>query len=246
MKREWFEEWFDTPFYPILYKNRDEREAEAFIKRLVDHLKPQKEALMLDLACGRGRHALFLSQLGYFVTGLDLSYKNVTYAQELGNENLNFYRHDMRQTFRINYFDYVFNFFSSFGYFQREKDHNKVIRNVAKGLRSGGFFVLDFLNVEKGIKNMLAQEQKEVEGIYFELNRRVEHDFIIKDIRFSYEGENYHFVEKIRTFGLDDFEYLMKKNGLKIESVFGDYGLSPYDPVHSDRLIVIARKLKQT
>ena len=71
-QRAWFKEWFDTSYYHKLYEHRNEEEAESFITLLSDHLKLSKGSLILDLPCGRGRHAIFLEQLGYQVIGADL------------------------------------------------------------------------------------------------------------------------------------------------------------------------------
>ena len=80
--REWFKEWFNSPYYHKLYFERDEKEAQQFIQRLLDLLSPQKEARMLDVACGRGRHSRFLASLGYDVTGIDISPDSIHYAQQ--------------------------------------------------------------------------------------------------------------------------------------------------------------------
>jgi hypothetical protein len=50
---EWFKNWFDSPYYHLLYSNRDAIEAQKFIDQLLDFLQPSANARMLDLACGR-------------------------------------------------------------------------------------------------------------------------------------------------------------------------------------------------
>src|SRR6478736_3856513 len=75
--QNWFASWFDTPYYHILYKDRDEEEAEFFMDNLVHYLNLPEEAKILDLACGKGRHAFHLIQLGFDVTGADLSVNSI-------------------------------------------------------------------------------------------------------------------------------------------------------------------------
>ena len=72
-EKEWFEHWFDTPFYHILYDYRNDDEARYFMGNLVDYLKLSKGDKILDLPCGKGRHALFLYEKGFKTTGADLS-----------------------------------------------------------------------------------------------------------------------------------------------------------------------------
>src|SRR6185295_11720123 len=105
-QKQWFEAWFDSPYYHVLYKQRDEPEAQAFLDNLIKLLKPPKTARILDVACGRGRHALYLNKKGYQVFGFDLSKKNIDYNKQFENNNLQFFVHDMREAFRVNYFEY--------------------------------------------------------------------------------------------------------------------------------------------
>jgi len=51
----WYASWFDTPYYHILYKDRDYDEAQAFMDNLTHYLNLPEESKILDLACGKGR-----------------------------------------------------------------------------------------------------------------------------------------------------------------------------------------------
>ena len=82
MTGEWFESWFNSEYYHILYKNRDYAEAEKFISRLMDFLCPKPDAKFVDIACGKGRHAIFINKLGYDVVGYDLSEESILEANK--------------------------------------------------------------------------------------------------------------------------------------------------------------------
>ena len=72
--KEWFKSWFDTPYYHILYRHRDDNEAQVFIKNAINKLQPTQSCHILDLACGRGRHAKFLNKLYIpYTTGCGIS-----------------------------------------------------------------------------------------------------------------------------------------------------------------------------
>ncbi|MEM1320763.1 MAG: methyltransferase domain-containing protein [Bacteroidota bacterium] len=242
MEKEWFASWFDSPYYHILYKHRDDTEAKHFINTLINKLQPQPLAYMLDLACGKGRHSRYLASLGFCVTGIDLSTENIKFARQFEGEHLSFYTHDMRHPFRINYYEFIFNFFTSFGYFENDKDHIDSLVNVQKGLQKGGIFVLDYLNAEKVAQTMRYKREKTVDGIHFQMRSSVEKGYITKQIHFEDKGQQYQFEERVRAFGLEDFKQMMKTAELKIEGCYGDYSLNPYEPRQSDRLIIIARK----
>ena len=142
----WFASWFDSPHYHILYKNRDFKEAEFFLQNLTEYLKPKPENKILDLACGAGRHSIFLNNLGYNVTGVDLSPNSIKTASESSKERLNFDVHDMREIYKENSFDFVLNMFTSFGYFESDEENVKMLNSVEKTLKPNGTFVLDFFN----------------------------------------------------------------------------------------------------
>ena len=79
---DWFHDWFNSPYYHLLYRHRDEQEAAAFIERLIGHLQPPPGSRMLDVACGKGRHAVQLARHGFEVTGIDLSEESIAFAQQ--------------------------------------------------------------------------------------------------------------------------------------------------------------------
>ncbi len=107
-EKEWFEHWFDTPFYHILYDYRNDDEARHFMTNLVDHLKLAKNDKILDLPCGKGRHAIFLHEKGFNTTGADLSENSIQYAKQFEKAGLNFDIHDMRNPLKGSY-DAIFN-----------------------------------------------------------------------------------------------------------------------------------------
>lgn len=243
MDKEWYKSWFDSPFYYILYKDRNEQEAKEFIDRLLAFLSPEKDARMLDLACGRGRYSRYLASKGFQVVGLDLSLSSIAFAREFETENLTFYRHDMRQPFRTNYFNFVFNFFTSFGYFDAEREHLRTIKNVANGLKPGGIFVLDFFNSDKVLSQLPADYSKKVDDYDFEIRKEFADGHIFKTISFFDAGRKFTFTEKVRAFSFADFGRLFEAAGLEMMHHFGDYFLNPYNHEQSDRLILIGKKV---
>ena len=88
--KNWFALWFNTPYYHLLYKDRNQSEAEYFIKHLLKKLKPSKEAIFLDVACGKGRHSKFINQNGFSIHGIDLSVENIKEANKNANDFLHF------------------------------------------------------------------------------------------------------------------------------------------------------------
>lgn len=239
---KWFETWFDSPYYHLLYKHRNCDEAEVFIDNLVKALQPKPKCRFLDLACGKGRHSLFLNKKGFDVTGIDLSPESIKLASNMENEQLHFYVHDMRKPFRINYFDYIVNLFTSFGYFSNPKDDLATIQAVTQGLKKGGVFVLDFFNAPKIIANLKSEDTIEIDGIKFYIRKKVENNFIIKEISFTDKGKSYTFEERVKALTKTEFENYFRANGLKILHLWGNYQLEEFNLQTSERLIIAATK----
>lgn len=237
----WFKSWFDTPYYHILYQHRDDNEARFFIKNLVKELQPPLHSHILDLACGRGRHAKFLSEQGFEVTGLDLSERNIQFAKEhLANEDLHFEVGDMRKPFGKNRFDYIFNLFTSFGYFENKEDNLQSLKMMKQALKQGGNLILDFMNVHKVELGLVKEEVRQADGIEFHIQRFIRDGMVIKEISFEDGGEKYQYEEKVQLLTRDDFEELFAEAGFTINGLYGNFDLSDFHPRDCERLILFA------
>lgn len=238
LQSNWYASWFDTPYYHILYKDRDYTEAQLFMDNMTEYLNLPEKAKVLDLACGKGRHSVYLNQLGYDVTGADLSENSIAAASEHSNDSLHFTVHDMREPFDEK-FDAIFNLFTSFGYFENDDDNLKTLKAIHESLNDYGLAVIDFMNVQQVIRNLVASETKTVEGIDFQIKRYVKDDHIFKEIDFEDKGEKFHFVEKVKALTLTDFQQMMDDAGIYLLDTFGDYRLRKFSEKESERLIMV-------
>jgi SAM-dependent methyltransferase len=240
---EWFSTWFDSPYYHLLYRDRNHTEARVFIDELITHLHPKPTTRLLDLACGKGRHAIYLSEKGYDVTGVDLSPESIAYAQQFAHEHLHFHVHDMRDALPYGPFDFIFNLFTSFGYFANETENVVALRSAAAGLRPGGKMVIDFMNTELTVRELVAREEKVVDGITFQLRRHLDNDFIVKEISFvDRQGQPQQYEERVRALSQDRFEEYFYMAGLRLAEVLGDYHLGAYHEKTSPRMIFVLKK----
>ena len=245
----WFETWFDTPYYHILYKDRDFAEAENFITLLINYLKIQKDSKIIDLACGKGRHSVYLNKMGFEVLGLDLSQQSIEHNKQFENSSLKFEVHDMRDEIlselSTKKADAVLNLFTSFGYFEDENDDRKVFQSISNILKNDGYFVLDFLNA-KWVENTLVREEIiSKEGIDFTIKKKIEDQHVIKDISFKDNGEDLHFFEKVKLHTLEEMHVYAAEFNLERVQVFGDYHLNEFDLESSPRCINVFKKKSQ-
>lgn len=239
--KDWYKQWFNTSYYHKLYQHRDDNEARQFIDNITACLKPDSDWHFLDLACGRGRHAVYLNEKGYQVTGIDLSPRNIDFAKQFERQKLQFETADMRLPFGEGKFDCILNLFTSFGYFDSLEDSQLACQQIKKALKPGAKLVLDFMNVHKVILGLVEQEVREVNNITFRIERSVRNGKVVKTIRFEDGGENFEFEEKVQLLELADFERLFNDAGLELVKLYGDYELNAYHEEHSERLILIAQ-----
>jgi SAM-dependent methyltransferase len=242
--RPWYKDWFSSPFYHKLYFERDEEEAKNFIYKLIAFIQPQPGCRMLDAACGRGRYTRILAEAGFDVTGFDLSFESIKHAKQFQSPNLEFYQHDMRFLFRTNYYDCVFNFFTSFGYFATRREHDDAIRSFAAALKPEGLLVIDYLNVHWAEDHLVHQETKNISGTVFDINRWGDETHFYKKIvisDLSLPAPEEH-TERVAKFSLGDFTDMLAFQNLQIVEVFGDYRLIPYDDRKTPRMIIVAKK----
>lgn len=240
----WYKTWFDTPFYHTLYQDRNVAEAQFFLQNLIHKLPINSKDHIMDIACGRGRHALYLAENGFNVTGVDLSPNSILYAQnEAKNRKLdvNFYVHDMRKAAKEKV-NVVLNVFTSIGYFEDAADNTKAIQAFYDNLENKGVAVIDFLHVPQVKKHWVAHEVVTKSGIDFTLERSFSDGWIKKNISFSHDGKPYIFNEQVRAFTLLEFEAMCNTVGFRIRNVYGDYSLNPFKNDSAKRLILVLQK----
>ena len=243
---DWFAHWFDSPYYHLLYRHRNDTEAQLFIDNLLAALKPLPHTQVLDLACGKGRHARYLAQkIDWNVTGIDLSPQSIAFAKQFETDKLHFAVHDMRQSFKVNTFDYVFNFFTSFGYFDTDAENHQTIAALHTSLKQNGYLVIDFFNAHKVINNLVPAEQQIIEGVQFDISRELIGQHIVKTIKVTDSKNNFQqtFAERVQAITLEDFTNYLTQNGFAIHQIWGNYALRPFNLTTSDRLIMVAAKV---
>ena len=232
-------DWFDSDYYHILYKHRDYSEARNFIDNIIEYLDLKKGSKILDLACGIGRHSIYLDEIGFKVVGTDKSPNNIKRAKASQNQSLSFLQMEMIDNTNHKY-DGIFNLFTSFGYVNH--DYNlKTIKNIERQLKDNGTIIIDFMNTLFVKNNLVIEETKVIDDLSFKIKRRSDGKHIYKEIKFN-DKKDYFFQEKVMDLSLKDFENYLKRYNLKIIKTFGDYNLNEFDIKNSERLIMVIKK----
>lgn len=242
IQKGWYKQWFNSPYYYTLYKNRNTAEAENFVAKLVQYLQLPSNTKVLDVACGKGRHSVAMAAMNLDVVGVDLSEEAIKEAQTQAHAHLQFFIHDMRLPFWVNYFEVVVNLFTSFGYFNTQREHQNALRTMCQALKPGGKLVIDYLNFLPIVQQLPAEHSIEEEGIQFHIKKWSNTRHIIKNIEVNDGAHKHSFTEQVAIFSLQDFESMLSAYQVQIIAVFGNYQLQPFHADTSDRLIIIAEK----
>ena len=240
----WYEDWFDRDEYELVYQCRDEDEAERAVDLVERLAAPDAGAEIVDAGCGRGRHARALARRGYRITGFDLSARALRQARrraEAEGLSVRFVQNDLRQPLCTTCADGVVNLFSSFGYFEKEADHQRAVQALAETLRPGGFLVQDFLNAPEAERTLVPEDTTRRGGVEINQQRWIEGDRINKEITLHENGAERTFTESVRLLTLGDFETLYAAAGLTLRETCGDYDGRAY-AADSPRLILYAVK----
>ena len=248
--KEWFATWFDTDEYHTLYGDRDTKEAEDFVNKLIEYFELKPPCKILDAGCGAGRHVHSWAQQGFEAVGFDLSSNSIEKARKRAEElnllNAQFEVHDLRKFYELEKwqerFQIVTNLFTSFGYFPEEADHIDVVRGFSQSLELGGVLILDYINTPYSAKRLVPSEVQTVESINFNIKREVKDGFFTKSISFSHSGQPAQtHTELVKAWSTEDLIELLSSVGLHVKLVFGDYKLNIYHE-DSPRMILIAEK----
>lgn len=225
----------------MLYKHRNNEEAEEFLNKILTTLHIPKNKTIVDVGCGMGRHSINLNALGYKVSGFDISPLHIQKANYFANENLHFFVHDMRNALAEK-FDVAINVFTSFGYFDDPNDNEKVMQNIYDCLCENGFFIFDFLNEKYVRSHLVSKDIKEIDGIVFTQERNIQDNVVIKKIEVKDKFQTLYFTEQVNLLTRNELTKMLNKTGFDIQYIFGDYKLNKFDENSSPRLIFIAKK----
>jgi SAM-dependent methyltransferase len=240
-------DWYRVAFgeiYPLVYPHRDEAEAAAVAARLKGVFAGATP--LLDLACGNGRYMRALARAGVDAYGVDLSEFLLGEAHGAGGLDGRLVRCDMRALpFRDGAFGAAINMFTSFGYFDADADNARVLHEVARVLRPGGVFVLDFINegpVRRGVPSKSTrragdaeiEECRELDALRLVLSKRVT---VRRPGRECVEYE-----ERVRLYDRESLAAMLTAAAMPVVSLHGDYDLGPFDPESSARVILVCRR----
>lgn len=258
--KPWWQTVFDQNYLKIYVDIATPEITKTQVDFLTKVLDLPKGAVILDLACGWGRHSIGLAKLDFQVIGIDFSKHFLNQARQEAKKigvKVMFRRQDMRHLNFVNKFNAVINMFNSFGYFEKESDHLLVLKKVVKSLKPKGKFLVDLNNgLETLMKLYSNRKVNRKTGFLTNIRRHklstgnialAKNEFDPVNMRWfltrtwKENGKLRKYMSNMRLFTLPELRHLMEESGLLIEKVWGDFDYSPYN-INSPRMIILAKK----
>jgi SAM-dependent methyltransferase len=244
---EWWRRLFDTTLYFELYESQDTELASRQVPQVLALLGMTPPARILDVGCGYGRHSIELARLDFDVTGIDISEVQLERAREKvrqGEVTVDFRPGDARALDFEAEFDAAISMFLSFGFFETDAEHLAMLRGIARALKPGGRFLMDFWNREYEIQRF-DRWQVERTGDVFELE---EWDFDYLKGRLNWtntaffpDGRRESWYHSIRAYTVVEMKALFEDAGLRLDAVYGSLAGTPYS-IESQAAIFLATK----
>lgn len=224
----------------IADKNQTQRQTQL----LKNHLNPS--GIVLDLACGTGRHTLTLQAEGFDMVGLDVSAKLLQIAKQR-YPAVQVIRGDLRfLPFKSEAFVAVVSMDTSLGYLPTQEDDLQSLAEARRVLTQGGVLVVDVFNRERlsqKYSESHTSDWMEYPSFYLKQKRQVpsagERLYDVWVVRDKSTGRLVEFMHSVRLYRLDVLRGLLEKAGFAVREVLGDYEGQPFSR-ESARLIFVA------
>lgn len=241
----WWREWFNH-LYMDVYAHRDENAAENEVAATLSVLPLKPRHRILDLCCGNGRHCRALHQAGFHdVVGLDYSFPLLEHAVTESHCSC-FARGDMRLLPLLDgCMDAVLSYFTSFGYFSTNLENLAVLDEILRVLRSGGYFLMDYLNPTHVRKSFVPESVREHGEFVIresrslsEDNERIEKKIVIE----NWGGNEHVYYESVRLYAYEEMMEMLRSAELRIDGVLGSFEKEPFSE-NSPRMILYGTKI---
>ena len=244
---EWWKRFFDEAYAKTELESFGQRASEE-VDFIEEVLSLHKNAKILDLCCGLGRHSIELAKRGYRITGVDVTSQYLEIARNKSEKRgvkIDFIESDMRNISFYEKFDVVINMFTSFGYFEEDKDNLKVLQNISNALKPEGKFLIDVVNRDWIIRNYRERDWRETDkGLVFEfrkfdLARSINYgkQIIIR------EGKKIEIDVPLRMYSFHELRSMLESVGLKVIASYGGFNKKELT-FDSMRIIIISQKKK--
>lgn len=244
MSDNWYlDDGFWSNFGPLMFNEDTFAQGRDEVQQLLERVDLES-GHVLDLGCGPGRHALPLARAGLQVTAVDTSDVLLDQLRQAKDDlDIDIVQADMRSFARDGAFDLVIVMWTSFGYFDDEADHRKVLDNIKRSLAPSGQLVLDLVGLEYLCRHLQPVHLTEFDDGRILVERPVLTDDLtrLENEWLLIEGDRvqrHTFSHRVWSAG--EICALLARTGFVVRAVHGSFSNSDYN-LDSERLILIAQ-----
>jgi SAM-dependent methyltransferase len=237
LPREWWEsDVFDLQLAEVLFDSPRLKLAKTEVKNLIRLSRLKKGGMVLDAACGVGRHSLDFARLGYEVCGVDASPAYVAQARRMakkeGLKKARFEKGELRDLYRFqNSCDLVINLYNSFGYYASERDNLEALSQMASALKPGGSLVLDLIPRESIEVNFKERDWRPTAGGGYLMEKRTwagQGRRLLNEWILALDGHLREIHWDLRLYSVDELKAMFRRLGLRHLRAMRDFKGNPW------------------
>jgi len=220
---------------------------------IVKTLELKGSEKILDLACGFGRHSLYMAKIGYAVIGVDITKDYIIDAKKEAHKSglkIDFIHDDIRNLRFFEEFDVVLNLADgAIGYLENDEENLKVFDIISKALKSGGKHFMDICNAEHA-QACFPKKHWEIGSNSLSLPEFIWEEKTNRMLYSQWEAEFGKELKKpdkieplnsIRLYTKGKLDYILKERNMEIVETFCDY-YGNIDSIKELQLMVYSRK----
>ncbi len=225
-KVKWYEKSFGEE-YLKLYAHRTSSEAAKEVNALLCKLGLSPKTKCLDICCGTGRHLKAMLRAGLDAWGFDLSETLLSQAKQDALLKDRVFQGDIRNIPFDSQFALGLNLFTSFGYFDDDKENETAMNEMFRVLTPKGQLIIDHIYAPHLRDTIIAEDEQTLGETHIHQQRRIVKNRVQKTITITPRNENsYTLTEDVRLYDIDEFTALIENAGGRVLSVHSDYALS--------------------
>ncbi len=210
-----------------------------------------KRTDVLDLGCGTSEELIYFMQLGYKVSGIDISEKMISISKQKLPCG------DFKAGNMINFktkrkYDNVISAFDTVNYLTDPDDLSGCFRSVNKALNNGGLFLFDFNSVYGMVNEWDGIRTEETDDFFISYDSKFDLNTMILKCRMKFfvkekTGKYVSFDETHyeRGYSPDEMKKLLEANGFKLEKLLPFLSRKQTRNSKLDRYQIVARKTRE-
>lgn len=243
----WTREYFERGYaqrWGLATPSADVRRQTADLWQLLQ-LSPTSR--VIDIGCGHGRYALGLAERGAQVIGLDSADTLLSRARDLAAElraDVRWLRGDMRRLPLRSACASAAVIMDAFGFFDTDEEHELVLQEAARVLKTGGRLLLKVANSRPILDAFRETERQERDGVMISISRALAIDPPRMTESISIKGArgNGEYQRRQRLYGVEELCAAVEHAGFGVLGAFASPDGATFEPRVSPTIWILGKR----